>query len=331
MCVVALGTLPCQGSFVLTPGTAATPRELSLNPQMGTRAAQVSRELSLNPQAGLWTAAVPAEGSNKHGGSLHLELSQSPPVFEFARGPVAAHQKTAKLSQPTILPQPAKLPGADFGIPSIEFGIPRAGRQGRAVQRSLEVDPVRNPRTSIEDLSQMQSCLSQLEQQLVQMPRPASRGQGSRPRTAEAVSADHSGSHTDRPTLHMHTQQPGFAELGKLSIGRGSSDAVSFLRPGSQHGACQSQRACTEESQLADQAQHMQQAQRTQQAQQLMDVQQAQQLTEAQEAQQTQQARCYQGEDEERGSRPSSAGSVAQQPQFAVLKARVSARRQGQP
>lgn len=300
-CVISLGTLPCQGSFVLTPRTAAIPRELSLDPQIAARAAQVSREISLNPH-GLGTAAVPATEVGSDAGSLQYELSQSPPVFEFAQGWMAAHQKTAKLSQPIAAPQPAKLPGADFGIP-------RAGRQGRAVQCSLESDPVRNPRTSIEDLSQMQSCLSQLERQLVQMPRPVSRGQGSRPQTAEAVSPDHRELHTDRPRLQMHMQQPGFAALGKPSIHHAGSDTVSFLPPAGQHASQQDGNSCKEEAQQGNQAWRVQQAQQLQQAQ---------------------QAPLGQGEDEGRGSRPSSAGSVAQQPQFAVLKARVHARRQGQ-
>lgn len=311
--MISPGTLPCQGSFVLTPRTAAIPGELSLNPQIAARAAQVSREISLNPQNGPGTAAVPVDEAGVDDGSLQYELSQSPPVFEFARGRVAAHQKTAKLSQPIAAAQPAKLPGAEFGTPSANFGIPRAGRQGRAVRCSLESDPVRNPRTSIEDLSQMQSCLSQLEQQLVQMPRPVSRGQGLRPQTAEAVSADHRELHTDRPRLHMHMQQPGFAALGKPSIHSGSSDTVSFLRPASQHASQPDGESCKEEAE-------------SQQGNQPWRVQQAQQ---AQRTQQAQQAPSNQGEDEDRGSRPSSAGSVVQQPQFAVLKARVHARRQG--
>lgn len=289
--VSLLGTLPSQGSFVLTPGTAAVPSELSLNPYNGARAACVPREISLNPQTDLGTAAIPGQELRGDAGiasspSLLAGLSQSPAIFEFARNPAAAHVKTAKLSQPSMPTlQAAKLPRA-------EFGIPRAGRQGRAVHSSLEGVPVKTPRTSIEDLSEMQSCLNQLEQQLVHMPRPASRGQFSRPHVAEAGYANHGGLHTDKPMLHV--QELRAAVFRAPNTVHESNDTVSFLRPGSMNPRQNTSRqnACCQDKKPG-----------------------------------TEVAEAYEGEEE--GSRPSSAGSVAQQPQFAVLKARVNARRQG--
>ena len=279
---------------MLTPGTAAIPSELSLNPSSGARAACVPRELSLNPQTDLGTAAIPGEELTAAAGmnsspSLLVGLSQSPAVFEFARNSAAANVRTAKLSHPSMAPQQAAK------LPRVKFGTPRAGRQGRAVHSSPEGVPVKNPRTSIEDLSQMQSCLSQLEQQLVHMPRPASRGQGSKPQMAEAGCANHAHQHTDRLTLHV--QEPGAAAFGAPNAVHDSGDMVSFLRPGSltprqntsrQDTSRQDEQPRTEVAQISDGE-----------------------------------------EDEDRGSRPSSAGSVAQQPHFAVLKARVNARRQG--
>ena len=292
---VFLGTLPSQGSFVLTPGTAAIPfKELSLNPYSGVRAAHMSREISLNPQIDLGIAGIPGKEPRsdteiESTPSLLVGLSQSPAVFEFARSPAAGHVKTAKLSQPNLSPpQAAKLPRA-------EFGIPRASQQGRAVHSSLAEGLVKNPRTSLEDLSQMQNCLNQLEQRLVEMPRPASRGQGSKPQMAEAGFANPGGLHTDRPTLHLHMQEPGVAAFGipfGMPNAAGSSDMVSFLRPASL-------------TPRQDMCGHDQQPRK--------------EVASPSDG----------GEDEDRGSRPSSAGSVAQQPQFAALKARVNARRHG--
>ena len=206
--------------------------------------------------------------------------------------------RTAKLSQPSIPPQAAKLP-------RVEFGTPRAGQQGRAVHSSLEGVLVKNPRTSIEDLSQMQSCLNQLEQQLVHMPRPSSRGQNSRPQVAEAACANHGHLHTDRPTLHV--QQLGAAAFGAPNAVRNSDDSVSFLRPGSLTPRQDTSRQDTSRQDTS----HHNSSRQDQQPH-----------TEVAPA-------CQGEEDEGRGSRPSSAGSVAQQPQFAVLMARVNARRQG--
>lgn len=141
----------------------------------------------------------------------------------------------------------------------------------------------------------MQSCLNQLEQQLVHMPRPASRGQASRPQVAEAGCTNHGRLHTDRPTLHV--QQLGAAAFGAPNAVRNSDDSVSFLRPGS---LTPRQDTSRQDSSHQEQKPH----------------------TEVAPA-------CQGEEDEGRGSRPSSAGSVAQQPQFAVLMARVTARRQG--
>ena len=273
----------------MTPGTAAIPSELSLNPHSGARAACVPRELSLNPQTDLGIAAVPGEKLRAAAGidlspSLLVGLSQSPAVFEFARNPAAANVSTAKLTRPSMPPQQAAK------LPRVEFGTPRTGQQGRAVRSSPEGFLVKNPRTSTEDLSQMQSCLNQLEQQLVHMPRPASRGQGSRPKMAEAGCANH-----DRPTLHV--QQLGAAAFGAPNAVQDSSDTVSFLRPGTLTPRQDTSRQNT--SRQNDKPR-------------------------------TEVAKASDGEeDEDRGSRPSSAGSVAQQLQFAVLKASVNARRQG--
>ena len=278
----------------MTPGTAAIPSELSLNPDNGARAACVAREISLNSQAELGTAASPGEELRAVAGadacpSLLVGLSHSPASFEFARNPAAANVRTAKLSQPSMPPQQAAK------LPRVDCGIPRAGREGRAVHSSLEGGVVKNLRTSVEDLSQMQSCLSQLEQQLVHLPRPASRGQSSRPHVAEAGYANHGSLRTDKPVLHV--QELGAAAFGAPNAVHDGSDTVSFLRPGSltprhntsrQNASRQDTQPCTEIAQAFEG-----------------------------------------GEDEDKGSRPSSAGSVAQQPQFAVLKARVNARRQG--
>ena len=53
-------------------------------------------------------------------------------VFEIAIKPAAANVRTAKLTQPSILPQQAT------EMPRVEFGTPWAGRQGRAVHSSPE-------------------------------------------------------------------------------------------------------------------------------------------------------------------------------------------------
>lgn len=287
-CFVLLGTLAYQGSFVLTPGTAAIPSELSLNPQTGSRAARVVREISLDPQTDLGTTAIPGKELRAVAGtdsspSLLVGLTQSPAAFEFARNPAAANVRTAKLSQPSMPPQQAAR------LHRVDVGTPRAGQQGRAIHNGV-AGGLKNPRTSIEDLSQMQSCLSQLEQQLVHMPTPASRGQGSKPQVVESGHAYHRGLHTDRPTLHV--QEFGAAAFGAPNAVHDSGNTISFLRPGGltprEDASRHNRKSCTEVAQ-APQA----------------------------------------GEDEEKGSRPSSAGSVAQQPQFAVLKARVNARRQG--
>ena len=305
-----LGTLPCQGSFILTPGTAAIPRELSLNPQgpaaVARGTAAIPRELSLNHQqhsqdqgsaAALSPRALP-------GHSPRLGLSPSPAVFEFARNPTAAHVSTARFCPPQLLD--GQIGSSAAELPRVQQAVqdPSAGQaeatlawacqngnsgagheedkgkcpaRGRAVRSSLEGAPVRNPRTSVEDLSQMQSCLNQLEQQLVQIPGPSTRGLASKPHTAES---DNASVHRKTP-LHMHLQQPGEA-LGQPSGHRVSSnEALSFLRPPSQH---------SQQSGPVREPVHE--------------------------------------EEEEQRSRPSSAGSLANQPQFAMLKARVSAHRQ---
>ena len=305
-----LGTLPCQGSFILTPGTAAIPRELSLNPQgpaaVARGTAAIPRELSLNHQqhsqdqgsaAALSPRALP-------GHSPRLGLSPSPAVFEFARNPTAAHVSTARFCPPQLLD--GQIGSSAAELPRVQQAVqdPSAGQaeatlawacqngnsgagheedkgkcpaRGRAVRSSLEGAPVRNPRTSVEDLSQMQSCLNQLEHQLVQIPRPSSRGLASKPHTAES---DNASVHRKTP-LHMHLQQPGEA-LGQPSGHRVSSnEALSFLRPPSQH---------SQQSGPVREPVHE--------------------------------------EEEEQRSRPSSAGFLANQPQFAMLKARVSAHRQ---
>ena len=122
----------------------------------------------------------------------------------------------------------------------------------------------------------MQSCLNQLEQQLVQIPRPSSRGLVSKLHTAEA---DNASVHRKTP-LHMHLQQPGEALGQPNSLGISGNEALSFLRPSSQH---------SQQSVPVTDPVH---------------------------------------EEEEQRSRPSSAGSLASQPQFAMLKARVRAHRQ---
>ncbi|DBB15650.1 TPA: hypothetical protein ACH3X3_003861 [Trebouxia sp. C0006] len=65
----------------------------------------------------------------------------------------------------------------------------------------------------------MQSCLNQLEQQLVQIPGPSTRGLASKPHTAES---DNASVHRKIP-LHMHLQQPGEA------LGQPNSHCVSVL------------------------------------------------------------------------------------------------------
>ena len=269
-------------------GTAAIPRELGLNHQQHSQ--------DQGSAAALSPGALP-------GHSPQLGLSPSPAVFEFARNPTAAHMSTARFCPPQLLDgqngsSAAKLPRVQQAVqdPSAapaeatlawacQNGNSGAGPEqdkgncsasGRAVRSSLEGGPVRYPRTSVEDLSQMQSCLNQLEQQLVQIPRPSSRGLASKPHTAES---DNASVHRKTP-LHMHLQQPGEA-LGQTNGHRVSSnEALSFLRPPGQH------------------------------------------------SQQSGPVREPVHEEVEQRSRPSSAGSLANQPQFAMLKARVSAHRQ---
>ena len=285
--ICAPGTLPCQGSFVLTPGTAAIPRELSLNPRPSPGAASMSRELSLNPQSVLGNAATPRQEYASDAGtasspSHRAGIIHSPAVFEFAPAPVAAHVRTAKLSQPNLQPQAGNMSRG-------KIAAPRADLQGRAARHSPDGRPSRNPRTSMEDLSQMQSCLNQLEQQLVQMPRSASREQASRPQTADSESASNRIHHTDRQApSHMHLQWPTKGASGQANILHVSNDAEVSLFPAQQAGFRRNQRPGV----------HVAQPDKS-------------------------------VEEEDKGSRPSSAGSVAQQPQFAVLKARLSARRQG--
>ncbi|KAA6416653.1 MAG: hypothetical protein FRX49_13371 [Trebouxia sp. A1-2] len=223
------------------------------------------------------------------GDSPRHGLSPSPAVFEFARNPTAAHLLDGQTGSSA-----AKLPRVQQAVQDPSAGQAEAtlawacqhdnseedrGKRparGRAVRSSLEGASVRNPRTSVEDLSQMQSCLNQLEQQLVQIPRPSSRGLASRPHTAET---DNASVHRKTP-LHMHLQQPGEA-LGQRNSHRVSgNEALSFLRPSSQH---------SQQSGPVSEPVH---------------------------------------EEEEQRSRPSSAGSLASQPQFAMLKARLSAHRQ---
>ncbi|DBA98608.1 TPA: hypothetical protein ACH3X1_014400 [Trebouxia sp. C0004] len=296
------GTLPCQGCFILTPGTAAIPKEISLNPKepaaVARGTAAMPRELSLNPQQhsqDQGSAAALSPGALS-GHSPRLGLSPSPAVFEFARNPTAAHISTAKLCSPQLLDgqiggSAAKLPRVKQAEqdPSAEATLAWACQngnseedrgkchaRGRAVRSSLEGGPVRNPRTSVEDFSQMQSCLNQLEQQLVQIPRPSSRGLASKPHIAEA---DNASVHRKLP-LHMHLQQPGEALGQPNSLRVSGNEALSFLRPSSQ------------------------------------------------QSQQSGPVRELVHEEEEQRSRPSSAGSLASQPEFAMLKARVSASRQ---
>ena len=119
----------------------------------------------------------------------------------------------------------------------------------------------------------MQSCLNLLEQQLVQIPGPSTRGLASKPHTAES---DNASVHRKIP-LHMHLQQPGEALGQPNSHCVSSDDSLSFLRPPSQH---------------------------------------------------SQQSGPVREPVHEQRSRPSSTGSLASQPQFAMLKARVSASRQ---
>ena len=269
-------------------GTAAIPRELSLSHQQHSQ--DQGSAGALSPRA-------------FSGHSPRLGLSPSPAVFEFARNPTAAHVSTARFCSPQLLDgqngsSAAKLPRVQQAVQDPSAGQAEAtlawacpngnsgagpeqdkGKcpaRGRAVRSSLEGGPIRNPRTSVEDLSQMQSCLNQLEQQLVQIPGPSSRGLASKPHTAES---DNASVHRKTP-LHMHLQQPGEA-LGQPNSHRVSSnEALSFLRPSSQH------------------------------------------------SQQSGPVREPVHEEEEQRSRPSSAGSLASQPQFAMLKARVNASRQ---
>ena len=265
-------------------GTAAIPRELSLNHQQHSQDQGSVAALSPTALSG---------DSPRHG------LSPSPAVFEFARNPTAAHVSTARFCSLQLLDgqtgsSAAKLPRVQQAVQDPSAGQAEAtlawacqhdnseedrGKRparGRAVRSSLEGASVRNPRTSVEDLSQMQSCLNQLEQQLVQIPRPSSRGLASRPHTAET---DNASVHRKTP-LHMHLQQPGEA-LGQRNSHRVSgNEALSFLRPSSQH---------SQQSGPVSEPVH---------------------------------------EEEEQRSRPSSAGSLASQPQFAMLKARLSAHRQ---
>ncbi len=264
------------------------PRELSLNPQQHSQDQESAT--AIGPRA-------------LSGHSPRLGLSPSPAVFEFARKPTAAHVSTARLCPPQMLDcqidrSAAKLPRVQQAVQdpgaaqaeatlawACQNGNPGAGPEedkgkcparGRAVRSNLEGGPVRNPRTSVEDLSQMQSCWNQLEQQLVQIPRPSSRGLAPKPHTAEA---DNASVHRKAP-LHMHLQQPGEALGQPNSLRAGGNEAVSFLRPSSQH------------------------------------------------SQQSVPVRELVHEEEEQRSRPSSAGSLASQPQFSTLKARVSASRQ---
>lgn len=274
----------------MAPGTASVPTEFSLNPQQ-----HLSSAVSV-PQSqdhGFATAlSFGAEPSH----SPRLGLTPSPVVFEFARNPAAAHVSTAKLEQPlqavhqtgsgaARAQQGLQNPAAAVALASACLGVDsgtgpqqdqgKRPARSRAVRSSLQVG-ARSPRTSIEDLSQMQSCLSELEHQLIQISRPASRGQACRPQNAEINTS------ANRKTpLHMHLQQPGLAALGQPNTAYVNSEAVSFLRPPSQ---------LSHHSGAVSNAVH-------------------------------------ESEEEEQRSRPSSAGSVASQPQFAALKARVSARR----
>lgn len=288
MCDFHSGTLPCQGSFILTPGTAAIPRELSLNPQQllpsSVLSVPIPREISLNPQQG-------------PGPSL------SPTGFEFARNFTAAHIGTAKLGQPQqsacqvvgVLASSPRVQTQAQSNASAEASLawacqdakPDSGPESDKVQglsgakasrSSPEQLPVRSPRTSVEDLTHMNSRLNQLEQQLVQMPRPASRGLHSRPHTAESDIANQRNRQTP---LHVHLQQPGVAAFGQPNSLQVNNDAISFLRPGSRNASQHSQRleGCAVE-------------------------------------------------EEDQSNRPLSAGSVVSQPQLAVLKARANARRQ---
>lgn len=255
------GTLPCQGSFVLTPGTAAIPRELSLNPQQHLQ--EVGPSSDSQDQASATALSPRASAPALSPTGQRLGLSPSPVVFEFARNPTAAHVSTAKLGQPQrggisssapIVPriEPAAQSSSTrqtaatlaWDHQNSKAGMdPEQERgggpaRGRAVRCSPDDGLARSPQTSVEDLSQMESCLSQLEQQLVQMPRPASRGLASRPQTADAENATHGRRQTP---LHMHLQQPGAAAFGAPTILHVSSDAVSFLRPGSQNSHQSSQ------------------------------------------------------------------------------------------
>lgn len=276
--------------MAMAPGTATIPTELSLNPQQ-----HFSSAVSVLQSQDHGFATARSYGA-EHSHSPRLGLTPSPVVFEFARNPTAAHVSTAKLEQPlqavhqtgsgatrvqqgpqnpaaATTPASANLGGEFDAGPQQDQG--KRPARSRAVRSSLQ-GGARSPRTSIEDLSQMQSCLSELEHQLVQIPRPASRGQ-CRPKTAEANTA------ANRKTpLHMHLQQPGLAALGQPDAAYVNSEAVSFLRPPSQ---------LSHHSGAVSNAVH-------------------------------------EAEEGEQRSRPSSAGSVASQPQFAALKARVSARRQ---
>ena len=321
----------------MTPGSAALPRELSLNPQQSSSDLKASKQMPnmirLTPEPsepvalshrehvglqpfsspGLGPAAPPLGGSQAAADfSCQQLLSDSSACFEFAKSPASAYARTAKLSQPAQLgsqiPSQAanshRVPATvqlDLSLPTQSGSVsppPNSApsramgqAQGRPVHNSPEPGAMRNPRTSIEDLSQMHSCLNQLEQQLVDMPRPVSRGAKGRPSTTEAASARH---HNRQQPLHMHVQQPGDAALGQTVVAYTANDSVSFLRPPMQHSVQSSQKVGS--SAIAPAA-------------------------EEEEA-----SRAEEGQD--RASRPSSAGSVASQPQFAVLKARVGARRQ---
>ena len=242
MCDFHSGTLPCQGSFILTPGTAAIPRELSLNPQQllpsSVLSAPIPRDINLNPQQG---------------------PGPSPTGFEFAKNFTAAHIGTAKLGQPQqsacqvvgvfassprVQTQAQSNASAEASLAwACQDAKPDSGPEsdkgqglsrGRAARSSNEQLPVRSPRTSVEDLTHMNSRLNQLEQQLVQMPRPASRGLHSRPHTAESDIANQGNRQTP---LHMHLQQPGVAAFGQPNSLQVNNDAISFLRPGSRNAS----------------------------------------------------------------------------------------------
>ena len=269
----------------MTPGSAALPRELSLNPQQSSSdskaAKQIPTVIRLTPEPsepvalshrgcvglqpfsnpGLGPTALALPGSQAAADfTCQQSLSDSPACFEFARNPAAAHARTAKLSQPAQLgsqiPSQAAnshrvpatvqidllLPTQSGSVSSPPNSAPSRAMgqaQGRAVHNSPEPAAMRNPRTSIEDLSQMHSCLNQLEQQLVDMPRPVSRGAKGQPSTTEAAGVRHA---NRQQPLHMHVQQPGDAALGQPVIGYTANASVSFLRPPVQHPVHSSQK-----------------------------------------------------------------------------------------